>query len=140
MRASKKSISEQLNAFSSRMAALPEAMSEIQHQAPCTSHNYPLLVPLKDPLPIRHPCEKRAGGREVGTEEETVNLCPSRGCAPWNFCALCPVCWPVLVPTQRLCQPCRVPSSCSVLLCFNCGKWVRRSWEGSMLCAGDLLP
>lgn len=63
MRASKKSISEQLNAFSSRMAALPEAMSEIQH--PAHSHSYPLLVPLKDPLPIRHPCERRmlVGGR-----------------------------------------------------------------------------
>lgn len=49
MRASKKSISEQLNAFSSRMAALPEAMSEIQHQAPCTSHNYPLLSATEGP-------------------------------------------------------------------------------------------
>lgn len=36
MRASKKSISEQLNAFSSRMAALPQAMSEIWHRATCT--------------------------------------------------------------------------------------------------------
>lgn len=60
MRASKKSISEQLNAFSSPMAALPEAMSEIQHGVPCThSHNYPLLVPLRGPLPTRHTCERR---------------------------------------------------------------------------------
>lgn len=36
MRASKKSISEQLSAFSSRMAALPEAKSERLRRAPCT--------------------------------------------------------------------------------------------------------
>lgn len=43
MRASKKSISEQLNAFSSRMAALPEAKREIQHRAPRTLQLIPPL-------------------------------------------------------------------------------------------------
>lgn len=93
MRASKKSISEQLNAFSSPMAALPEAMSKIQHGVPCThSHNYPLLVPLRGPLPTRHTCERRmlvGGGGD---------LCPC--CAPWSLCALYPACWPTSVPAQ----------------------------------------
>lgn len=61
MRASKKSISEQLNAFSSRMAALPEAMSEIWHKAPARSRNYSSLVPLKEPLPTAR--LYRGGGR-----------------------------------------------------------------------------
>ena len=49
MRASKKSISEQLNAFSSPMAALPEAMSEIQHGVPCTHSQLSLTCATEGP-------------------------------------------------------------------------------------------
>lgn len=50
MRASKKSSGEQLNAFSSRMAALPGARSGTRPRAP-TLCQLSLPVPREEPLP-----------------------------------------------------------------------------------------
>lgn len=78
MRASKKSISEQLNAFSSRMAALPEAMSEIWHRAPRTLWQLSLTCASEGASAHQtHTREGRGrwwGGMKTGTKDVEVAM------------------------------------------------------------------
>lgn len=76
MRASKKSSSEQLNAFSSRMAALPGARSETRPRAP-THCPLSLLVPWDEPLPTGAVQGRRmslVGRVEMGNKDVQVTL------------------------------------------------------------------
>ena len=79
MKASKKSVSEQLNAFSSRMAALPEAMREMWHRAPRTLWQLSLACASEGASAHQAPCTGGGrwwGGMKTGTKdvEVAVNL------------------------------------------------------------------
>lgn len=73
MRASKKSISEQLNAFSSRMAALPQAMSEIWHRATRTLSQLSLACAAEGASAHRAPTQGRR--MLLGWDEDGHQAC-----------------------------------------------------------------